>query len=515
MPGAFTFPGVYTQEQDFSLYLPALTSTSFAIVTTASKGPVNQRVLVSTEEQLINTFGFPGAQYKGLIAAQQYLRQGNLLWVVRVAGYDEATATATLRNSADSANAVVLTASSSGSWANGSSGLSAEVTAGNLAGTYTVRLRWNGYLVETFDSVKLNPSDDDDFIETRMASSAYATAVVTAGQTTLEAGSTNFSGGVDGTGVNASDYVGTIVGSTRTGLKLFSDPRQVDVNTICAPGVDDSAVIAELLAICESRQDCFALVDPPFGLDETEIVDWHNGVLGGSSKYPTSSLNSSYGAMYWPWCRVYDSYNNESVWAPPSGFAAQQYAYTDKAYDVWYAPAGFRRGKLPQVLETERIPSQGGGDYMYGGRAGTFGVNAVNPIMSFVGSGTVIWGDRTLQRSPTALDRVPVRRMLLMLRKAIATSVMYLTFEPNDERMWDDFKNLINPLLRTVKAGRGLRDYKVIMDETTNPDSLRDRNEALGRILLKPQKTAEIINVNFALLPQGANFDEFLSTTAS
>lgn len=516
MPGAFTFPGVYTQEQDFSLYIPALTTMNFGIVGTASKGPVDQLTRITTEEQLINTFGFPSTIHKGMLAGQQYLRTGNQLLFVRVTGYDEATATLALRNAADSATAVTLTPTSPGSWANGSSGLSVEVVDGDIAGTFTIRFRWNGFLVETHDNVVMNPSSDDDFIETRLGTSDFATAVTVGGETTLklEAG-VAFAGGNDGAGILPSDVIGQIVAGIKTGLKLFTDPKEVDVNTLAAPGIDHKAVVAELISISEQRQDCFSLVDPPFGLNPTQIVDWHNGQLPGDPRFPDVSLNSSYAALYWPWGRVFDSFNNEQVWSPPSGFAAQQYAYTDQFFETWFAPAGFRRGRLPQVLATETIPTDGEGNFMYGGRAGAFGVNAVNPIMSFVGEGVVIWGQRTLQRAPTSLDRVNVRRMLLFLRKVIATAVRYLVFEPNDDRMWDDFKGLVVPFLRTVKNGRGLRDYRVIMDETTNPPSLVDRNEALGRILLKPTKAAEIINVSFALLPQGANFDEFITNTAA
>lgn len=515
MGSAFTFPGVYTQEQDFSIYVPALTTMTIGMVGTASKGPVDTLTLITSEEALINTFGFPSTLHKGLLAAQQYLRTGNQLWFVRVTGYDEATATGVLRNAADSADAVTLTASSPGSWANGSSGVSVEVVDGDIAGTYTLRIRWNGFLVETFDNVVMNPSTDDNFIETRLLESDYVTAAVTPGETSLQLTSgVTLSGGDDGAGVVPSDVVGQIVGSTKTGLKLFSSVKEIDINTIAAPGLDHKAVVAELIALAEARQDTFALVDAPFGLSSTEIVDWHNGQLGGDPRYPDVTLNSSYAGLYWPWAQVFDSFNNESVWAPPSGFAAQSYAYTDQQFDTWFAPAGYRRGRLPQILATEIVPTDGQGQYMYGGNAGQFGINAVNPIMNFLGEGTFIWGQRTLQRAPTALDRVNVRRMLLYLRKVIATATRYLVFEPNDEAMWDDFKGLVIPFLRTVKNGRGLRDYRVIMDESTNPPSLVDQNQALGRILLKPTKAAEVINISFALLPQGANFDEFIINTA-
>lgn len=511
MPG-FTFPGVYTQEQDFSLYLPAITTTVLGLVTTASKGPVDERVFVATEDQLIQQFGFPSTIHKGLLAAQQYLRRGNQLWIIRIAGYDEATASANIRNNGDTANAVTLTATSSGSWANGSSGLTLTVSNGDYAGVYTLQFKWNGFIVETHDNVNLTPTSDD-FIDTRLAESNYATSDSAGWATDLKLGTISFSGGDDGAGVTAADYIGTS-GVSPTGLKLFRDPKTINLNTFCAPGADDASVIAELISLAETRQDCFSLVDPPFGLDETNIVDWHNGVLGGSDKYPGTTLSSSYAALFWPWCQVYDSYNEESVWCPPSAFAAQQFAYTDTFYETWFAPAGYRRGKLQQVTRTEGNPSEGGGNYMYGGRAGEFGFNAVNPIMNFVGEGTVLWGNRTLQRQPTALDRINVRRCLLYLRKVIATAARFCVFEPNDERMWDEFKGLVVPFLRQVKAGRGLRDYRVVMDETTNPDSLIDQNQALGRILLKPTKSAEVLNINFAVFAQGANFDEFITSTA-
>lgn len=512
MVAGTTFPGVYTQEQDFSLYIPAITTTKFGIVTTASKGPVNQRVLCASVEQMVNAFGFPGTAYKGLVAAQQYFRQGNQCVIVRVAGYDEEAGQLIIRNSANTANALTLTAVESGSWVNGSKGLTCTISKGDMLGTYTIRFLWNGALVETQTNVNLTPHDDN-FVETRLASSKFATAVWN-GQTTLALGSGTFSDGDDGRGVTAADYVGVISSNSKTGLQMFSDGREVDINVIAVPGISNKDVVTELIALAENRQDCFALVDPPYGLNESEIVDWHNGVLNGDIDYPTATLNSSYAAVFWPWVQVFDSYNNENIWAPPSGFAAQNFALTDRDFGQWFAPAGFKRGRIQQALATEMIPTEGGGAFMYGGNSGSFGVNAVNPIMSFIGEGTVIWGQRTLQREPTALDRINVRRSLLYLRKVIASAVRFLTFDPNDEQMWSDFRNLVSPFLRQIQAGRGIRDFQVIMDATTNTATVEENNQALGRILLIPTKSAEVINIAFALLPQGANFTDFVTTSA-
>ncbi len=513
--GSVVSPGVYTTEQDFSAYIPALSTTQFGIVTTASKGPMDTRTSISSEEQLVNTFGVPSVTHIGLHAARQYLRQGKMLTVVRVGSYSAATATqcsATDGTGTGQSDKVVFTPSSSGTWANGSSGLVIVVSDGSETDTYKIQVYWRGYLVEKFDSVVLTPTTSTDFIDTRMADSAFVTAETVEGQTTLTNGSIYFTGGDDGEVVTSNDIIGSVIGTTKTGLQLFASAEEVDLNLIAVPGNSNREVIAELISLCESRQDCMALIDPPFGLGVDDIISWHNGTLTGDDDYPTSALNSSYASLSWPWLQIYDGWTDANIYAPPSGFVACQMALTDRDYETWFAAAGFKRGRIVSALGLEYSPVFGDRERLYGGRAGTTGVNAVNPFVNFTGQGITRWGQRTLQRSPTALDRENVRRMLLYLRKVIATACYYMVFEQNDYRLWTSFKQMVIPYLRSVKAREGLRDYLVIMDETTNTSDVIERGECVGRILLKPTKTAEVINLFFTLVPQGASFSEFVTT---
>lgn len=503
--GTFTSPGVYASEQDFSVYVPSISNTQFGIVTTASKGPVDERVLISTEEQLVNTFGIPNARHLGLYSARQFLRQGNLLQVVRVAGYGAATAVQSSQS-----DKVVFTPTSVGSWANGINGLQVVISTGSVTNTFKVQVKWRGYVVETYDSVVLTPTTSDDFIDTRMANSSFVTAHTQPGQTSLSLGTISFSGGNDGADVTEGDVIGTVVGTNKTGLQLFASAEDVDVNLLAVPGDYRKGVISELISICESRQDCLALIDPPFGLGVQEVIDWHNGELVGNN-YPTAALNSSYASLSWPWIQTYDSWNDSYIWTPPSGFTAAQMALTDRDYEIWFAAAGLRRGRVAGAVRLEYSPTQGERERLYGGRAGNAGFNAVNPFVSLGGLGIVRWGQRTLQRSPTALDRENVRRMLLYLRKVISTACYYLVFEQNDEKLWHQFKSLVVPYLQSVKSRRGLRDFLVIMDETTNTPDVVERGECVGRILLKPTKTAEVITLLFTLVPQGASFQEFVT----
>jgi len=502
----FVSPGVYTAERDFSLYVPALATTQFAIVGTASRGPTNERVLITTEDQLVNNFGPLLDDHIGLLAAAQYLKRGNQLTFVRVAGYGEAYAEVMIKNENESEDALSITASTSGSWANGVNGVSVIVEDGSISGTYKIRVKYAGYVVEVYDAVVLE-STSDDFIETRMADSDYVVVDYIGTSGTLKKGTYYLSGGNDGADVTEDDVIG-VSGANPTGLQLFADSEQVDVNIIAVPGDSRPGVVTELISIAESRGDCFALIDPPLGLDVQGVIDWHNGNSDGG---PEAALNSSYAAVYWPWLKAFNSWTGNYVWLPPSGFVAGVFAETDTNYETWYAPAGWRRGKIVSAVGTECHVTHGERERLYGGRAGTYGINSVNPIVDFAGQGIVVWGQRTLQRSPTALDRVNVRRLLLYLRKVIATACQYLVFEPNDSRMWDDFKGLVSPFLQRIKDNRGLYDYRVVMDETTNTTDVIQRNEAVGKIMLKPMGVAEVINILFTLVPYGASFEEYLN----
>lgn len=317
-----------------------------------------------------------------------------------------------------------------------------------------------------------------------------------------EAKTTTLSGGDDGlASVIAADYIG-INTPVRTGLQLFRDPKHIDINLLCVPGISTPSVLNELLAISEERGDCMAILDTPDNYTAQQVVDWHNGV-GAFADH--QSFNSSYGAMYWPWVEIYDSTNGIDVWVPPSGHVAAVYAYTDFIAETWFAPAGLNRGHIVAANRVRYNASDGEIEFMYGGSQ----QNAINPIVQFPKDGITVWGQRTLQRAPTARDRVNVRRLLLYMRKVLATAVKYLIFEPNDQATWRQFFRLVNPFMASIQAGRGVYAYQIICDASTNPPDQIDNNEMGARVYIQPTKAAEIINVDFVITPTGARFTDF------
>lgn len=500
-------PGVYASERDFSLYAPQLAQSILGIVTTASKGPVNQLTLITDEGSLVKTFGPPSSDHLGIYAGIRYLRKGRQLWVVRVGDYQVAAEYQLQgRQVAGGAvgDAALVSASSAGSWGNT---VKIKIEASTYySGAYKITVYDGTTAVEVFDNCTTGTPTDANYWVSKINTNSEYVILSGADDTNdlLLTGTYTLAGGDDGSPADADSYVG-IAGSPpaipATGLQLFRNPETIDVNLLAAPGISNATVIEELISICEARGDCMCLIDPPSGKSVQQVVDWHNGSGGGSGD-PASSLSSSYAALFWPWVKVYDGFGDEEVWVPPSGHVAGVMAFTDLVADPWWAPAGVNRATLSDVIEVEHSASQGERDYMYTGG------NAVNPIVSFHSQGTMIWGQRTLLRSTSSLDRINTRRMMLYLRKVIATAVRSLVFEPNDEVTWRQFVNLVEPVCQAIQARRGLYGFKVICDETTNTPEVVARNEMLGRILLQPTKTAEVISMEFVLLPTGASFEE-------
>ena len=504
-------PGVYTNEIDFSLYVPQLAQSIFGIVGTATKGPVNEVTLITDEASLVGTFGPPVGSHLGLYAAIRYLRKGKQLKFVRVAQYDVA-AGCVIAETTGAVSTLQVDAVSTGSWG---SLISVTVAAGSGldpdtgAATFKITIAYNNATAEVYDLVLIGPAYtlNRNYITTRIngVSEYIAVTILDAAQTTLELGSKTCTGGDDGAPATDGDYIGTAALSAlvpATGLQLFADPEQIDVNMIAVPDVQHAAIINEMITICQNRADCIALIDVPQGKSIQQAVAWMNG-LGGGGDDPTAALNSSYAAVFYPWLQVYDGYNDANVWIPPSGHIAGVIAYTDYVADSWWAPAGLQRGLLSDVLDVEHSASQGERDYMYSNG------NAVNPIINYPGQGIVVWGQRTASRTTSALDRINVRRLLLYLRKAIATAVRVLVFQPNDEDTWSDFRNLVEPVCAEIKGRRGLYDYSVVCDSTTNTAAVIARNEMRGKVLIKPTKAAEMISVDFVVLNNQAQFSEF------
>lgn len=297
----------------------------------------------------------------------------------------------------------------------------------------------------------------------------------------------------------SSELDAAVVGNPAisSGLYAFQNPETFDINLLVTPGFSSGAVIGTALQVCEGRGDVLYLVDPPFGLRPQQVVDWHNGMLLSDL---SSAINSSYGALYWGWLRIFDQFNTEEIWIPPSGHISAVFSRTARDAEQWFAPAGLRRGRLLTALDVEYSPSQGERDLLYGSG------NAVNPIVNFPQDGITVFGQRTLQRAQTALDRVNVRMLLIYIKKNLTRVLRNFIFEPNDRVLWKQVLAATNPFLGDIQARRGLQAYNVICDETNNTPDRIDRNELWVSIFLKPTKTVEFVVLNLVVLRSGASF---------
>lgn len=352
----------------------------------------------------------------------------------------------------------------------------------------------------TFQLEKVFSFDRTDADTIMSANSAYWTATVRSNRTGVVTGDVfDASGGDDGyTGIVDSDYIGN--SASGTGLRSFVNAELIDINLLMCPGVSSQNVQDELIRICETRGDCFALVDPPdwSTVDSVQdILDFTNGTL-----IRTTALNTSYAALYWTWQQVYDEYHSVNVWTAPSGHVAAVYANNDNLQAPWYAPAGFKRGKVSGSVDVRYSPDQDDRDALQGSTA------RVNPIVNFTGAGIYVFGQKTLLAALTALNRVHTRRMLLYCEKVIATAARQLVFDPNDVVLEREFKQLVEPVLDNVLSRRGIHEY-LIQAATTDTD--RDNQRAVFKIFIKPTPTAEVIEIFFAVTSQGANFQELLA----
>ncbi len=296
----------------------------------------------------------------------------------------------------------------------------------------------------------------------------------------------------------AADYVGAFSGQSATGLKALRNAETQEFNLIAVPGVSHHTVIDEVIDLCATRGDAFAIIDAPFGLSPQQVVDWHNGTSNVANA-PTEPINSSYAEVVWSWVKEYDPYTKKNLWLPPSGFRGQAFAVNDQKGGPWAIAAGPNRG-LITGKDLEYKPSVADRTLLQ------TGTNRINPIISKLDTGLQFYGNRTTQRKTSALENVHTRRMLIYAEKLIATSTQYLVFEPNLEATWRAFVDLVRPVLSQIKAANGLEDFDVISDESTNPPAQRQDKKMKGRIRIVAVEGAEAIEVEFDLFATGATF---------
>jgi len=305
--------------------------------------------------------------------------------------------------------------------------------------------------------------------------------------------------GIPTDAVFSSELDKAVIGNpaVSSGIFAFQNPEVFDVNLLVIPGNSSGAVIGQGLQLCEGRGDMLYIVDPPFGLRPQQAVDWHNGMLLSDL---SAAINSSYGALYWPWIKIFNQFDGSEIFVPPSGFVAGVFSRTAREREQWFAPAGLQRGHLITALDVEYSATQGERDLLYGSG------NAVNPIVKFPQDGITVFGQRTLQRRATALDRVNVRMLLIFLKKNLVRLLRFFLFEPIDRLLFAEVRSAITPFLEDVMARRGLQAFKVICDETNNTPERIDRNELHVAVLIKPTRAAEFIVLNLVILRSDASF---------
>jgi hypothetical protein len=273
-----------------------------------------------------------------------------------------------------------------------------------------------------------------------------------------------------------------------TAFSLLSNADEYRFNVLLAPGVGlDCSAVSTMISTAEGRGDAIAITD--VGVYGTAI---------GTATQNASGQSSNYAATYYPWVQLFSSGLGKVVWCPPSTVIGGVLSFNDRVGAEWFAPAGLNRGGIPSVVRVERRLQQTDRDVLYSGN--------VNPIATFPGTGTCVWGQKTLQRKPTSLDRVNVRRLLIALKDFIGGVSRTLVFEQNTTVTRNRFLSQVNPYLESVVQRQGLFAYKVVMDDTNNTADVVDRNQLVGQIYIQPTKTAEFIILNFNILPTGATF---------
>ena len=283
-------------------------------------------------------------------------------------------------------------------------------------------------------------------------------------------------------GISPSDY--------NESISLLSNKDEYKFNVLAAPGLIHSlhsTQVNSLVSTAEARQDCLAVID----------LRSYNSTIGQVTA-AASAFDSSYASTYWPWLQILDPTTAQTAWVPASTMIPGVYVFTDKSSDPWFAPAGLTRGGLGQVLRAERKLTSGNRDSLYTAN--------VNPIATFPGTGVVVFGQKTLQKKASALDRVNVRRLLIALKNYISQVSDNLVFEQNTAATRNNFLTQVNPYLESIQQRQGLYAFKVVMDDTNNTAAVIDRNQLVGQIYLQPTKTAEFIVLDFNVLPTGATF---------
>jgi hypothetical protein len=397
-----------------------------------------------------------------------------------------------------------------------------EDLSGTMDNKYSniIEVYYNNVLVETFSDVSYNRADENWFMTVINADSAnggsdyisvewycadtdstldedtaFSPSNPTTGTYIIPSSTLYLKGGNNGVPTST----GNIEVLFQRGIQKYSNPEIYNPHILATPGISAISVINSAINMIANqyRQDILYLVDPPFGLDVDDIADWHNGKYKASGA-PTSAINNSYLSLFWSWVKLQDEDNEEQIWCPPSALMVGKLTQIDTDFSHWAIPAGLRRGVV-NVLEIEYSPDQSERDKIYD----INGNLNVNPIVDFTGVGTVLWGQKTLLRLPSALSRLNVRRMTIYAKKLMREALRKYMFEPNSPDSWVNATIDITNIWEPIRQGGGVSQYQIIFDETTTTASLQDQYIMAGLVRITPVNAIEAIEVTFGVTKQG------------
>jgi len=545
-------PGVNVSEIDLTTIVPAVATSIGAFAGPFAWGPVNEIVTISDEVRLVDRFGKPDStNYEYWFSAANFLAYANNLKVVRAANTSDAlnaTANGTgvlIQNDDDYAsnhtantgytfaarypgtlgNSLKISMCDANSW----SGWSYASNFTSTPGTST----WASNRNSTFDELHVIVIDEDGkftgvpgtilekYSHVSKASDAkddsgnanYYVDVITRGSKYIHwkghagGGTTNWgtaansvaygnttanvtaslSGGADGTAVGNSQIT--------TAYDYYDNAESVDISLVIS-GPANQTVADSLISMADTRKDCVVFLSP----EKADVVNNGGSEATDIVAYRDTLTSSSYAVLDSGWKYQYDKYNDVYRWVPLNGDIAGLAARTDRDRDPWFSPGGLNRGIIKNSIKLAWNPTKTERDTLY--------LKGVNPVVTFPGEGTVLFGDKTMLAKPSAFDRINVRRLFIVLEKAIARAARFSLFEFNDQFTRAQFVNLVEPYLRDVQGRRGITDFRVVCDETNNTGEVIDRNEFVGDIYIKPARSINFIQLNFVAVRTGVSFDE-------
>ena len=550
-------PGVNVSEVDLTTVVPSTATTIGGFAGNFNWGPVNEIITISNEVQLVEKFGKPDSNTAtSFFTASNFLQYGSDLRVIRSVGSTANNATNSgtpvrvlnktnyeqnfaagsasmvwaakypgslgnaLRVSMADANVATgwtytgefSTTPSTSRYATRAATSNDEIhivvvdLTGAITGTANTVIEKFGFVSKAGDAKNSDGSSNfyKDVINNQSKYiwwMGHPSTGANWGQTAIQVANTG--GGYNGLAVNNFDLssgkdTAPTSGNRNTSYDLFNNVDSVDVSLLMAGETADDVVPDKLISIAESRKDCMVFISPPLS-----AVLNNSGLEATTVKtYRDTLTSSSYAVMDCGWKYQYDKYNDIYRWLPLNGDIAGLLVRTDVDRDPWFSPAGLNRGQIKNVVKLAWSPTKSERDTLY--NAG------INPVVTFPGEGTVLFGDKTLLNRPEAMDRINVRRLFIVLEKTVARASRSSLFEFNDEFTRAQFVNLVEPYLREIQGRRGIYDFRVVCDTTNNTPEVIDRNEFVGDIYVKPARSINFIQLNFVAVRTGVAFNEIV-----